>query len=355
MSAPAAFYPVFIACAALSWLGYSCATQGAASAEEYYSIGMAYFDFGKYEEAEKWLNRARSLDKTKNASEYNLGRIAYETGRYAEALQYFNRILSKDPENVLALKAAAYTYIKTGDLAKAGDFYKKVLDLVPESADNGFNYALVLFALKKPAEAEAALQKYQLTLEDRDDSLLLLARVQAAQNKVEAVDTYHAWLLHNEDHKVRYEYAQVLEAGEFYTRALEEYRELLSALQDQGNTQTQDKSKKGAPQASRVRFDIARLLMIADPKSEEGLNELTQAVKDGFSDAQALEALDQDERLSAAHRQEIRRILNTVKTTAKPADEEAKDRQSDDEPAREASEEAKPGPLEGQSAAPPAP
>ena len=351
MNAPAAL----IACIALSWLGYSCVTQGAASAEEYYSIGMAYFDIGKFEEAEKWLNRARAVSKTQVASEYNLGRIAFETGRYQDALQYFNRILSKDPENILALKAAAYTHIKTGDLAKAESFYKKVFALVPESADDGFNYALVLFAMKKPAEAEAALQKYQLTLEDHDDSLLLLARVQADQNKVEAVDTYHTWLLHNEDHKVRYEYAQVLEAGEFYTKALEEYRELLSALQDQENTQTQDKSKKGAPQASRVRFDTARLLMIADPKSEEGLNELTQAVKDGFSDAQALEALDQDERLSAAHRQEIRRILNTVKTAAEPVDEEAKGRQSDGEPAREGPGETKAEPSEGQSAAPPAP
>ncbi|MDR2258264.1 MAG: tetratricopeptide repeat protein, partial [Treponema sp.] len=97
----------------LTWAVSSCATWGA-SAEEYYSLGMAYFELGKFEEAEKWLNRARAADKTKTASEYNLGRIAFEAGRYQDAAKLFERILKKDPENVMALKAAAYTRIKTG-------------------------------------------------------------------------------------------------------------------------------------------------------------------------------------------------------------------------------------------------
>ncbi|MCL2271042.1 MAG: tetratricopeptide repeat protein, partial [Treponema sp.] len=55
-----------------------CASWGAASAEEYFSIGMAYYDMGKFAEAEKWLNRAKARDRTMSASEYNLGRIAFE-------------------------------------------------------------------------------------------------------------------------------------------------------------------------------------------------------------------------------------------------------------------------------------
>ena len=81
----------------------SCASRAATRAEEYFSIGMAYFEMGKYAEAELWLNRARAVDKTMTASEYNLGRIAFERGRYEEAARHFENILIRDPDNVMAL------------------------------------------------------------------------------------------------------------------------------------------------------------------------------------------------------------------------------------------------------------
>jgi tetratricopeptide (TPR) repeat protein len=127
----------------------SCASRGDVRAEEYFSIGMAYFELGNYAEAEKWLDRARTSNKTLIASEYNLGRIAFETGRYGDAVLHFERILVRDPDNVMALQAAAYSRIKNGDLEKAEALYNRVLVLVPESADDGFNYALVLYGLKQ--------------------------------------------------------------------------------------------------------------------------------------------------------------------------------------------------------------
>ncbi|MDR2098181.1 MAG: tetratricopeptide repeat protein, partial [Spirochaetaceae bacterium] len=125
-----AILPVFMSCAGLT-----------TSAEEYYSIGMAYFEMGKYEEAERWLNRALGRNRTMSASEYNLGRIAFGTGRYTEALRKFNSILKKDPENVMAMKAAAYTQVKLGNVEEAKKLYAKVLEMEPEQADNGVNYA----------------------------------------------------------------------------------------------------------------------------------------------------------------------------------------------------------------------
>ena len=105
--------PVGIYILTLSALSFFMSCAGlATSAEEYYSIGMAYYEMGKYEEAERWLNRALSRNRTMSASEYNLGRIAFGTGRYRDALKKFNAILKKDPQNVMALKAAAYTRIK---------------------------------------------------------------------------------------------------------------------------------------------------------------------------------------------------------------------------------------------------
>jgi tetratricopeptide (TPR) repeat protein len=288
---------------AIYLLSYSSCVTFGASAEEYYSIGMAYFELGKFEEAERWLNRAKAADKTRVASEYNLGRIAFETGRYGEAALIFDRILAKDPQNTMALKAAAYTRIKTGELTMAEQYYQRILALIPESADDGYNYALVLFAVKKFEEAEKTLLKNPYVLEENKDALLLYARTQKAQNKVEAVDTYAKFLLNNSDPKARYEYAQTLEGAELYAKAIEEYRATLNELfQDATDLKRQD-----------VRFSLARVLLIADGENPEGLTELEGAVSNDFTDLEALENLSTDEKISLKNREQIRNIITRMR------------------------------------------
>jgi len=295
------FKPEFLLIAvsfALALVSGGCESWGAASAEEYFAIGMAYYDLGKYEDAEKWLIRAKSKDKTKIASEYNLGRIAFEAKRYDEAIKYFESILKKDPNNVLALKASAYTYIKNNDIANASYMYKRLLAVVPESYDDGYNYALVLFAMKKFDEAERVLKNYEFALFDNSEVLLLYARAQKEQGKPEAIDSYALWLAGNSDPKVRYEYAQTLESQQMYARALEEYRAVYTALSSSGVQ----------PSKAEVRFFIARLTLIADPEKTEGVTELKEAVSEGYKDLDEIEKLLADGRISAANKKEIRAI-----------------------------------------------
>jgi tetratricopeptide (TPR) repeat protein len=299
------FFPIvlvfFSGCFVL--YGTSCTTwRTVASAEEYFSIGMAYFEMRKYEEAEKWLNRAKSVDKTKTASEYNLGRIAFEQKRYAEALLHFDRILAKDPDNVMTLKAVAYTNIKMGDLSAAEALYERILAMSPESADDGYNYALVLYTMKKYDKGEAVLSKYPFALLENNEVILLLARTLRAQHKPEAADRYAQWLEVNSDSSVRYEYALVLEENGFYVRALEECRTALKDL-------SQDSKE---PKKSALHYTIARLLLIADPENEEGITELQTAITEGFDDKEALETLMTQKEISAAHKEEIQRIIDDM-------------------------------------------
>jgi tetratricopeptide (TPR) repeat protein len=285
----------------------SCAS-GAASAEEYYSLGMAYFDQKKYAEAERWLNRARAVDRTRNASEYTLGRIAFERQDYEGALAHFEKILRLDPKNTTALKAAAYTLIRLGRMEGAEIYYGRLLELNPEGADNGYSYAVVLFALDKAAEAEELLGRYAAPLAGNRDALLLLARVRAAQGKVEAVDDYQAWLAGGADSRVRREYAEALERGGYYARAVEEYRAL---LQEAG-------AQSGRPE---LRFALGRLLLMADPEAD-GVAEIQAALDEGFSDTAALEALLEDPSVPAARREELRPVIR-AKLDAPPPEEEA--------------------------------
>jgi tetratricopeptide (TPR) repeat protein len=289
----------------------SCASYRVTSAEEYFSLGMAYFDLGRaatdnntrvryFLEAEKWLNRARSIDKTKSASEYNIGRIAFETGRFQDAAKIFETILKRDPHNTFALRAASYTRIRTGDMDIAEAHYKKLLTLVPENVDDGYNYALVLYHMERFEAAEQVLSAYQYALLDNRDTLLLYARAQKAQDKIEAAETYSRWLVNNKDAKVRSEYAELLENHEFYARALEEYRLALEELS----------AASTSPKKSDIMFYIARLLLIADSASEEGIRELENARNEGFADIELLEKLAADSRIGEAHSHNLTAIIN---------------------------------------------
>jgi len=301
-----------------------CATD-AVSAQEYYSIGMAYFELGKYDEAEKWLNRAKLSDRTMTASTYNLGRLAFEKKRYEDAAKYFESILKKDEDNTLALKAAAYSRIKNGDIEIAEKHYAKLQSLVPESADDGYNHALVLFALERYAQAEDVLKKYSSIMQENKDTLLLYARCQAKQKKVEAIDSFSDWLNVNSDAKVRYEFAQLLEDYELYARALEEYRKALTEIS----------ATAVNPGKKEIRFALARVLIIADGDNAEGVKELQSAVSDGFNDIEAVESLLK-KKISAANKNSIQEIINNMKKEAEKKESEKKEQKKEAETANEA-------------------
>jgi tetratricopeptide (TPR) repeat protein len=300
------FFPLlFFLSTPLSFPFFSCVSN-AISAEEYFAIGMAYFDMGKYAEAESWLIKARSTEKTVTASDYNLGRIAFETKRYEEAARYFERVLAKDADNVQALKAAAYARIKTGDLDKAEAYYSRTLELAPESADNGYNYALVLYALKKYGDAEEILVRRPVVLRENKDALLLYARTQKAQRKPEAVDSYALWLADNDDPQARYEYGVCLEYTQLYALALETYRAAYRAmLADSKN-----------PTKPEARFAIARVLLIADSDNDEGIAELEGAIVDGFTDFDAVKLMLTEDSISETRKADIQRIIDNPPSQA---------------------------------------
>jgi len=307
------FYLIIIFSFLFTAMVFSGCAGGPVSAQEYYSIGMAYFDLGKYDEAEKWLNRARLSDRTLVASTYNLGRLAFERQRYEEAAKHFESVLKKDPDNVLALKAAAYSRIKTNDIETAEKHYRKLLAIVPESADDGYNHALVLYALKRYGAAEEVLEKYPVSLQENKNTMLLYARTQAALDKVEAIDRFAEWLKVNSDPKVRYEYAQTLERHEFYAKALEEYR----------LSHTNISAASTDPKKCDVRFAIARVLLTAEGESQEGVTELQGAITDGFDDIKAAEDLLKIKGISAANRSSIQKSVDALLSEKAKKEQEA--------------------------------
>jgi len=307
---------------------YSCAGM-AASAEEYYSIGMAYFDLGKFDDAQRWLIRARQADRTFSASQYNLGRIAFEQKRYEDAAKYFEGILKNDTDNVISLRAAAYTRIMLGDIETAQIHYSRLLELIPDSADDGYNHALVLFVMEKYDEAEKVMEKYPFAMQKNKDIQLLFARCQAKQNKVEAIASYTDWLAVNSDYKARYEYAQVLEYHEFYARALEEFRKSLNEA-----TATSEN-----PSQLDINFAIVKVLLIADGESEEGITELKSIVEKGYKNITAIEELIDNPLIKSSNKPKLQEIADNIKKAIAEAEKEAAEREKEEKAAKKQSPE----------------
>jgi tetratricopeptide (TPR) repeat protein len=287
----------------------ACAS-GAASAQEYYAIGMSYYDAKKFSDAERWLIRARNADKTFAASEYQLGRIAFENSRYTEALKYFLNIVKSDPKNTMAIESAAYTHIKLGETKEALALYEKSHELKPESADSGYNYALMLYATERYIDAELVLKKYEADISESSDNKLLFARVERALNKVEAIDSYASYLEGNPGAIVRAEYAAVLEQNEFYARAVEEYKKAITETSSSTVIKKHD-----------IEFLLARCLFFAGENTDEGIAEMGNAIRDGFADQELIDELLADTRLKNDTKDAIRAATRSLRNAEAGASE----------------------------------
>jgi len=314
----AAFAAFFVSLAAIF---ASCASRAVIQGEEFYVMGMAYFDKGDKTKAEEWLKKAANVKKTSPAANYQLGRLFFDQSRFTEAAQRFSSVVKQDRENVMALRSLAYTYIKLGDAKRALEYYRRVTDLVPENADDGYNYSLVLYSLKRYADAEAVLLSYDYNLPDNYTSLLLLARCQKELGKVEAIDNYDTYLKNPSrpiaaDALIHYEYAQTLEKADFFARAAEEYKAAAKGLP----------VTEAAVLKCDASYAAARLLLVHDSENEEGLALLKEAINTGFADEEALKELQTEKTLSPAAKTEIKFLLDNNMTYPEPEKtEEASD------------------------------
>ena len=292
---------------------FSCAGQP--SPEEYYTLGMAYFDVGKYDDAKKWLSHAAHDKRTMSAAEYNLGRIAFDANKYEDAVRHFKKVLTIDPQNVMTLKALAYSYLKLEDFANAETAYNTARSLSGSDAgtDSVYNYALVLFAMKKYEDVEALLEAVPSLLADNKDCLLVYARARKALHKPEAIDDYASLAAGSADAKIQYEYGTVLEEAQFYTRAVEAYRAAIKALP----------ADSARPTLGAGHFALARALLAGDPENAEGPAELEAAVKAGFGDKKAMSDLLYTDGLSAEQKVLIQKVIDGKPLVEEKANDEA--------------------------------
>ena len=279
-----AFLPALAA--ALLVAGCASAPRGRDLALEYYAIGNAWLDMGRYEKALDAYRSALRLDPAFVKADYNLALTYARMRSTADAESILNRLLAEDPRNVTLLSTLAWAYHLGGRDGEALATYDRVLAAAPESVDAWYNSALILWNEGKKAEAlERTRRMLALAPEDPQGLLAAGSLLLEGGDAASAEDFLGRYIQRKpDDLEGRFLLAQALESQRAFARAIAAYDGILG----------RDQKQAGAW------FGRARLLLTVVEDPERGLEALGRALALGFADKEAARALLASEGLKEA-------------------------------------------------------
>ena len=244
---------------------------------EYYNIGNAFFELGRYEKAMDAYQSSLRLDPGLVKADYNLALTFARMTKIPEAEAILKRLLASDPANVSLMSTLAWAYHLGGRDEEALGQYDAVLALAPENADAWYNSALLLW---KGGKNEEALRRFQQLLAIRPEDaegllgagslLLAMAEAPGAQEHLQRYLSKKP-----DDLEARYLLADALERQRSFSRVLQEYERILAKDPAQANAW----------------FGKARLLLTVIQDPDRGLEALRKALSLGFKDSEAAAAL----------------------------------------------------------------
>jgi tetratricopeptide (TPR) repeat protein len=248
-----------------------------AIAAEYASIGDAYMDVKKYDQAETAYRKALDYDPGISLNAYNLARSYAENGSFDKAIAIIDSLLAKDSENVIVLSLKAYALLKAEKPEEAGKVYGRVLDLEPYSLDALFNDGLIQRALGNQEEAYERFDAYNSLKPKDEEGLKLLADACFATGRTdrgfELLETYTS--LKAQDPEGFLAVAERRTEAREYAAAIEAYDAYLAIKADD----------------ALAWFEKARLELVAAHEGEKALESFKKAIGAGYSDKARAEAL----------------------------------------------------------------
>lgn len=133
--------------------------------EIHYLLGVTYFSFKKYDEAEKAYKKALELRPNYPDATNNLGNVYLETGRYDDAIKTFVEAYENllNPNQLQTIVNLGIAYMKKGDFAAAKDWFEKAISSTP-------NYCPALLNLghlySKENRHNEALEAFRTTVQE---------------------------------------------------------------------------------------------------------------------------------------------------------------------------------------------
>ena len=128
------------------------------SSEDYYRLGLAYFQAGDLASAEAAFSHMRQVNPSDFKADLYLGHVVAEAGRFDEAEAHYRAALEKNPTSVECLVALADLQIKGKHPAEAAANLAQAIALGDTRPQVYYNYILALMDGKDEASVRAALK-----------------------------------------------------------------------------------------------------------------------------------------------------------------------------------------------------
>jgi protein O-mannosyl-transferase len=162
------------------------------------NLGAAWKDLGRYENAMREFETARTLDPNQSHAYNNIASLLLETGRPDEARAAAQTALRLRPDFAAAHNNLGSALIQTGHPAEGAESVKTALRLDPNLAPAHSNLAGVLLRLGRPAEALThARRALELQPDSKDAAPNLVAALFALGRVADAVAPLTAFLQRN--------------------------------------------------------------------------------------------------------------------------------------------------------------
>ncbi|MFW5695922.1 MAG: tetratricopeptide repeat protein [Alkalispirochaeta sp.] len=112
-------------------------------AEEYFNLGNAFFELGRYQDSFDYYSRAIELSPEIPAAGYNLARLHEQRGEYPAALDVLDDLLDEDPENGLYRETRAFVLFRDGQRRQAREEYTALIGEYPARVRLRYNLGLL--------------------------------------------------------------------------------------------------------------------------------------------------------------------------------------------------------------------
>ena len=246
-------------------------------ASQFYDLGNAYVELGKYDKAVTEFQAALNIDPGFVKADYNLALAYAHAKRTADAIAILKRLLISDPENTQVLSALGWVYHLAARDDDALAQYAMVVRLSPADLNALYNAGIILWKLKRPQEAMEKFTTLLAKAPDDTDALYaagsLLLSLDDAAGSADMISRYLE--KKPSDPEALFLFAAAAERQKKYAQAMAAYDKITGIDASQGDAW----------------FGEARLLLTVVEDPQRGLEALRKALGAGFKDVKAVQAL----------------------------------------------------------------
>lgn len=158
-------------------------------AEEYFNLGNAFFELGRYQDSFDYYSRAIRLSDDIPAAGYNLARLHEQRGEYAQAVRVLEDLLAEDPDNGLYRETRAFVRFQQGQRAAAREEYAELIAEYPARVRLRYNLGVLELDADNENRAYRVLSEgVDLAEEDTEYRWVLAEAAYRSNREAEALE-----------------------------------------------------------------------------------------------------------------------------------------------------------------------